>query len=108
MRCFKTTWQLGCEYKRKNYSACALMIYTKWTPCNGTGQLGLQKRYKGICCPSSGNETVAMVKTACKKTSNLSDLDFYELSPYVTSTELSILTPSLSTGVLLLTFGCKY
>lgn len=34
MRYVKTTWQLCCTYKHNNYSACALMIYTKWTSCN--------------------------------------------------------------------------
>lgn len=40
----------GCRYHRKNYTACDIMVYTKWTPCNGTDcQLGLQRRVIGIC-----------------------------------------------------------
>lgn len=109
MRCIKTTWQLGCTYKHINYSACAIMIYTKWTPCNGTNcPLGLQWRSKGICCPSNGNETVAMIKNVCKRNCNLSDSDFYELSPYITSTQLPILTSSLSASFLLSTIDGKY
>lgn len=105
----KTTWQLGCTYKHKNYSACALMIYAKWTPCNDTDcQLGLQKRYKGICCPSNINEPIAIVKTLCKRNCNLSDSDFYEPSSYVTSTKLQSLTSSLSISVLLSTIDGKY
>lgn len=84
LRCVKTTWQPSCHYRHKNYSACALMIYSKWTPCNGTDcPLGLQRRYKGICCPYSEIESIVMTKTACKRNCNLSDSDFYELSPYI-------------------------
>lgn len=74
MICIKTTRLLVCEYKHKNYLECALMLYTKWTSCNGTCcPLGLQRRLKGICCPFSADErTVAMVKTACKINCNLS------------------------------------
>lgn len=90
MRCMKTTWQSGCEYRHQNYSACALLIYTKWTPCNGTDcPLGLQRRLKGICCPLNGSETVAMIKSVCKRNCNLSDSDFYELSPYISSTQFA-------------------
>lgn len=54
IRCIKSIRQLGCVYRQQNYSAYALMLYTKWTPCNGTDcPLGLQKRLKGICCPFS-------------------------------------------------------
>ena len=73
----------GCIYKKKNYTACAIMLYTKWTPCNGTDcQLGLQKRDIGLCCPQVGNETIAVIKENCKANCNLSDSDFFELSPY--------------------------
>lgn len=74
---------IGCTVNKRNYTACAVMLYTKWKPCNGTGcEIGLQRRYKGICCPVSGNETVDVVKAACKKNCNLSDSDFFELSKY--------------------------
>lgn len=109
MGCIKTHWQIGCQYRHQNYSACAVMIYTKWTPCNGTDcPLGLQRRLKGICCPSSGNESIAMVKTICKRNCNLSDSDFYELSPYISSTQWPILTQSLSTRVLFSTIDGKF
>lgn len=109
IRCIKITRQLFCEFRHQNYSACALMIYTKWTPCNGTDcPLGLQRRFKGICCPYSGNKTVAMAKNECKKNCNLSYSDFYELAPYICSTQLPILTPSLSTRVLLSTIDGKF
>lgn len=75
---------IGCFYHKKNYTACTVMIYTKWKPCNGTGcEVGLQRRDKGICCPRSGNETVDVVKAACKRNCNLSDSDFFELSKYI-------------------------
>lgn len=82
---FKTVQgDIGCFYHKKNYTACTVMIYTKWKPCNGTGcEIGLQRRDKGICCPVSGNETVDVVKAACKKNCNLSDSDFFELSKYI-------------------------
>lgn len=82
---FKTVQgDIGCFYHKKNYTACTVMIYTKWKPCNGTGcEIGLQRRDKGICCPRSGNETVDVVKAACKKNCNLSDSDFFELSKYI-------------------------
>lgn len=109
LRCVKTTWQPSCHYRHKNYSACALMIYSKWTPCNGTDcPLGLQRRYKGICCPYSEIESIVMTKTARKRNCNLSDSDFYELSPYISSTQLPILTSSLSTSVILSTIDGKH
>lgn len=109
LRCVKTTWQPSCHYRHKNYSACALLIYSKWTPCNGTDcPLGLQRRYKGICCPYSEIESIIMTKTACKRNCNLSDSDFYELSPYISSTQLPILTSSLSTSVILSTIDGKH
>lgn len=79
---FKTIkGDIGCTVNKRNYTACTVMLYTKWKPCNGTGcEIGLQRRYKGICCPSSGNETKDVVKAACKKNCNLSDSDFFELS----------------------------
>lgn len=82
---FKTVQgDIGCTVNKRNYTACAVMLYTKWKPCNGTGcEIGLQRRYKGICCPVSGNETVDVVKAACKKNCNLSDSDFFELSKYI-------------------------
>lgn len=80
---------IGCFYHQKNYTACTVMIYTKWKPCNGTGcEIGLQRRYKGICCPSSGNETKDVVKAACQKNCNLSDSDFFELSKYIPPTTI--------------------
>ena len=73
----------GCRYHRKNYTACDIMVYTKWTPCNGTDcQLGLKTRGIGICCPTVGNETISVIKENCKANCNLSDSDFFELSPY--------------------------
>lgn len=87
----------GCSYHKKNYTACAVMVYTKWTPCNGTEcQLGLQKRGIGICCPSLGNESIAVIKENCKTNCNLSDSDFFELSPYTPpSTTLATVFPSV-------------
>lgn len=109
IRCIKSIRQLGCVYRQQNFSACALMLYTKWTPCNGTGcPLGLQKHLKGICCPfSADGRIVAMVKIACKINYKLSDLDFYEVSPYILSTQLPDLTQSLSTSVRLSTIDGK-
>lgn len=109
VRCIKTPRQLGCVYRQQNYSECALMLYTKWTPCNGTDcPLGLQRRIKGICCPSSVIESIAMIKTICKRNCNLSDSDFYELSPYISSTRLPNLTPALSSRGLLSTIDGKF
>ena len=87
----------GCRYDKKNYTACDIMVYTKWTPCNGTDcQLGLQRRVIGICCPSIGNETIAVIKENCKSNCNLSDSDFFELSPYTpTSTTLATVFTSV-------------
>lgn len=61
------------------------MLYTKWTPCNGTDcDMGLQKRDKGICCPaSSKNDTITIIKEACKRNCNISDSDFYEIKKYI-------------------------
>lgn len=74
----------GCVYNEKNYTACTVMLYTKWKPCNGIDcDPGLQRRKKGVCCPRTGNETVDVVKAACKKNCNLSDSDFFELSKYI-------------------------
>lgn len=74
----------GCIYKEKNYTACTVMLHTKWKPCNGIDcDLGFQRRNKGVCCPRSGNETVDVLKAACKKNCNLSDSDFFELSKYI-------------------------
>lgn len=85
-----------CEYHKKNYTECTVMLYTKWTPCNGTDcDLGLQKRYKGICCPaSSKNDTLTIIKDACKRNCNISDSDFYELKNYTPPS--TILTPKAS------------
>lgn len=109
IRCIKLIRKLGCVYRQQNYSACALMLYTKWTPCNGTDcPLGLQKRLKGICCPfSADGRIVAMVKIACKINCNLSDSDLYEVSSYILSTQLPDLTQSLSTSVRLSTIDGK-
>lgn len=76
---------VGCSYNHKNYTACTIMMYFDPTPCNGIYcQVGFQKRDKGICCPrASENETVDMIKAACKMNCNFSDSDFYDLSPYV-------------------------
>lgn len=84
----------GCRYDKKNYTACDIMVYTKWTPCNGTDcQLGLQRRGIGICCPAVENETIAVIKEHCKANCNLSDSDFFELSPYTPpSTTLATVT----------------
>ena len=84
----------GCRYDKKNYTSCDIMVYTKWTPCNGTDcQLGLQRRGIGICCPTVGNETNAVIKENCKTNCNLSDSDFFELSPYTPpSTTLATVT----------------
>ena len=87
-----------CSYRKKNYTACAVMVYFKWTPCNGTDcQLGLQKRDIGICCPPIGNETiVAVIKEHCKANCNFSESDFFELSPYTpTSTTLATVFTSV-------------
>ena len=76
----------GCSYHKKNYTACAVMVYLKWLPCNGMDcQLGLQRLGIGICCPPKGNETFAVIKENCKTNCNLSDSDFFELSPYTPS-----------------------
>ena len=73
----------GCRYHKKNYTACAIMLYTEWTPCNGTDcQLGLQKRGVAICCPGLANESITVIKENCKANCNLSESDFFELSPY--------------------------
>lgn len=75
---------IGCTFNKKKYTACTVMLYTKWKPCNDIDcELGLQRREKGVCCPRSGNETVDVVKAACKKNCNLSDSDFFELSKYI-------------------------
>ena len=73
------------------------MVYTKWTPCNGTDcQLGLQRRDIGLCCPSVGIESIAEQKEHCKTNCNLSDSDFFELSPYTpTSTTLATVFTSV-------------
>lgn len=90
----------GCKGKNKNYTACAVMLYTKWTPCNGTDcKLGLQKRFKGICCPSP-SENTTVIKEACKRNCNISDSDFYELSIYMYIPPSTILTSrSSSPGI---------
>lgn len=82
---FKTIQEdIGCTFNKKKYTACTVMLYTKWKPCNDIDcELGLQRREKGVCCPRSGNETVDVVKAACKKNCNLSDSDFFELSKYI-------------------------
>lgn len=87
-----------CEFHHKNYTACTVMLYTKWTPCNGKDcELGLQKRDKGICCPaSSKNDTI--IKEACKKNCNISDSDFYELKKYIPPS--TILTSSASSPAI--------
>lgn len=85
-----------CEYHNKNYTECTVMLYTKWIPCNGKDcDLGLQKRNKGICCPaSSKNDTLTIIKDACKRNCNISDSDFYELKNYTPPS--TILTPEAS------------
>lgn len=92
---FKTVkGDTGCKQKNKNYTACAVMLYTKWIPCNGTDcELGLQKRFKGICCPSPSKNTT-LIKEACKRNCNISDSDFYEFSIYIPPS--SILTSRAS------------
>lgn len=87
----------GCRYHKKNYTACAVMVHTKWTPCDGMDcQLGLQKRDIGICCPSVGIESIAEQKERCKANCNLSDSDFFELSPYTpSSTSLATVLTSV-------------
>lgn len=95
---------VGCRYNHTNYTACTVMINLDPTRCNGNDcPLGLQKSDKGICCPqTSENETMAMTKAACKKNCNLSDSDFYDLSPYVppstTLTERVTLPVRISTS----------
>lgn len=82
---------VGCTHNHKNYTACTIMMYFDPTPCNGTDcEVGFQKRDKGICCPRAfENETVDMIKAACKKNCNFSDSDFYDLSPYVSPSTIS-------------------
>lgn len=94
-----------CEYSKKNYTECTVMLYTKWTPCNGTDcDMGLQKRDKGICCPaSSKNDTITIIKEACKRNCNISDSDFYELKKYIPpstilTTEAS--SPAIKTTII--------
>uniref|UniRef100_A0A8W8K657 Uncharacterized protein n=1 Tax=Magallana gigas TaxID=29159 RepID=A0A8W8K657_MAGGI len=80
------------------------MINLAPTPCNGNDcPLGLQRSDKGICCPlTSEHESKAMTLTVCKKNCNLSDSDFYDLSPYVppstTLTERVTLGAGISTS----------
>lgn len=90
---------IGCTFNKKNYTACTVMLYTKWKPCNDIDcELGLQRREKGVCCPRTGNETVDVVKAACKKNCNLSDSDFFELSKYIPPS--TILTSRTSPGAI--------
>ena len=95
-----------CEYKHKNYTGCELMLWTSWTPCDGNiCPHGQQKRDKGVCCPSYGNQTKSEIKEACKMNCNLTDADFFELAAYVppstTTTTITIITtakPSTSSA----------
>lgn len=74
---------VGCVYNQKNYTACEIMLYTKWKPCNGTDcQLGLQTRGIGICCPKDGNQTNEEIKDNCKMNCNLTDADLLETATY--------------------------
>lgn len=102
------TGERTCEYHKKNYTECTVMLYTKWTPCNGKDcELGLQKRDKGICCPpSSKNDSITVIKEACKINCNISDSDFYELKKYIPpSTILTTETSSPALKTTILTFS---
>lgn len=105
---------VGCYYKHKNYTACTVMINLAPTPCNGNDcPLGLQRSDKGICCPkTSENETIDITKAVCKKNCNLSDSDFYDLSPYVppstTLTERVTLGAGIATSPPLTTTETVY
>lgn len=97
-----------CQFHKKNYTECTVMLYTKWTPCNGTYcEVGLQKRDKGICCPaSSKNDTFTIIKEACKRNCNISDSDFYELKKYIPpSTVLTSEASSPAIKTTILTFS---